>query len=151
MNSSLPVDIFDNLYELIRIFRSRMRKAMEARHPELTFNEMRLLMNTGRQPGITQKDLVEHSRIDKAQIARTLARLQEQGWLERIPSEDDRRVRCLHLSPEGRQLFTQLRDTQEKVAAVLLEGCPASTQAELLVLLRQACGSAQTRSGALPL
>lgn len=149
MNPSLPVNVFDSLYELLRVFRSSMRKAMEAEHPELTFNEMRLLMNTGRQPGITQKDLVEHSRIDKAQIARTLARMQDQGWLERIPSEDDKRVRCLYLSPEGLRCFAQLRDIQERVAARLLQDCPASMQADLLTLLHHACTSVQTHADAL--
>lgn len=149
MKPSLPVNVFDSLYELVRLFRTRMRKAMEAQHPELTFNEMRLLMNTGRLPGITQKYLVENSRIDKAQIARTLTRLEDQGWLERTPSEDDRRVRCLHLSPGGHELFAQLRDIQEKVAAELLQGCPALMQAELLALLRQACDSAQAQGSAV--
>lgn len=145
MNPSLPVNVFDSLYELLRLFRSRMRKAMEVQHPELTFIEMRLLMNTGRNPGITQKDLVEHSRIDKAQIARTLARLQEQGWLDRSPSESDRRVRCLTLSAQGRRLYSQLREVQESVATELLQGCPASMQEALLALLREACTKARVQ------
>lgn len=146
MNSSLPVDVFDSLYELLRLFRTQMRKALEAAHPELTFNEMRLLMNIGRLPGITQKELVEYSRIDKAQIARTLARLEELGWLERHPSASDRRVRCLKLSGRGQRLFAQLREIQEKTATDVLQGCPASMQAELLELLRLAIAGVHSSS-----
>lgn len=143
MTIPLSVDVFDNLHDLLRLYRIRMRKSVEAVHPELTFNEMRILMHAGRRPGITQKDLVEHSQTDKAQMARTLARLQEQGWLSRSPSENDRRVRCLRLSAQGRQLYMQLRSLQEQVATELLRHCPSSTQAQLLALLRQAHDSAQ--------
>lgn len=142
MNSSLPVEIFDSLHELLRPFRSCMRKAMEAVHPELTFNEMRILMRTGRQPGITQKELVEHSRIDKAQMARMLSRLQDQGWLKRSASANDKRVRCLHLSAQGQALFSRLRIAQEDVATHLLQDCPQTTQAQLLALVQQAARGA---------
>lgn len=149
MTSSLPVEIFDSLHALLRPFRVRMRKSMEDVHPELTFNEMRILMRTGREPGITQKDLVEHSRIDKAQMARTLARLQEQGWLKRSHSERDKRVRCLHLSAQGEELFARLRNVQERVATELLRDCSSPLQAQLLALLQQAGKSAHRHAGIL--
>ncbi|MGB3423987.1 MAG: MarR family transcriptional regulator [Castellaniella sp.] len=147
MKPSLPIDVFDSLHELLHLFRARMRKAMETVHPELTFNEMRILMRTGRQPGITQRDLVEHSHADKAQMARLLAHLEERGWLTRSPSESDKRVRCLRLSAQGQQFFTQLRRLQESVAAELLRDSPPPSQAQLLALLRQACDSADAHSG----
>ncbi|WP_073103075.1 MarR family winged helix-turn-helix transcriptional regulator [Pollutimonas bauzanensis] len=138
MTSSLPVEIFDSLHELSHLFRTRMRNRMEAIHPELTFNGMRILMHTGRNPGITQKDLIDHSHADKAQMARMLAHLEDRGWLERIASESDKRVRCLHLSGQGRQLFAQLRDLQHQVASELLKDCPQAVQKQMLALLQQA-------------
>lgn len=147
MTLPLPVNVFDSLHDLLHLYRTRLRKALETVHPELTFNEMRILMRTGLRPGITQKALVEHSQTDKAQMARTLARLQDQGWLSRSPSENDKRVRCLRLSPQGEQVYMQLRDAQEQVAAELLHDCPPATQARLLALLREVHGSAQARIG----
>ena len=147
MNSPLSVDVFDNLHELLHLFRAHMRKSMEAVHPELTFNEMRILMRTGRQPGITQKDLVEHSHTDKAQMARMLAHLQDKGWLKRSASASDKRVRCLELSEQGQQLFAHLRDLQEQVATELLQDCPPPLQAQLLDLLKQAKSSASAHIG----
>ncbi|CAM5200003.1 DNA-binding MarR family transcriptional regulator OS=Castellaniella defragrans OX=75697 GN=HNR28_001037 PE=4 SV=1 [Castellaniella denitrificans] len=145
MDPSLPIEIFDSLHELLHLFRARMRKAMEAVHPELTFNEMRILMRAGRQPGLTQRDLVERSHADKAQMARLLAHLEERGWLTRSASESDKRVRCLRLSAQGQRFFAQLRKVQERVAAKLLRDCPPSSQAQLLALLRQARDSAQAQ------
>ena len=142
MSSPNPVEVFDSLHELLHLFRARMRESLEAIHPELSFNEMRVLMRTGREPGITQKDLVEYSHTDKAQMARLLAHLQDKGWVERSASESDRRVRCLQLSARGQQLFLRLRDLQEQVAAGLLQECSPAVRKQLLGLLQQARESA---------
>ena len=144
MTSSVSVELFEALHELLHLFRSRMRQSMESVHPGLTFNEVRILMHTGRRPGITQKNLVEHSHTDKAQMARMLAQLQEKGWLERSASEADKRVRCLQLSPAGEQLFVQLKARREEVATQLLKDFPMSQKDELLQLLKQALANTRT-------
>ena len=98
------LDVFEELHELMHLFRDRMMAASQT-VSDLTFNEMRVLMRTGRHPGLTQKDLVAHSHTDKAQMARTLSQLQDKGWLARTASEQDKRVRCLQLSAKGQALF----------------------------------------------
>lgn len=142
MSQPLSVDVFERLHELLHLFRTRMRKAMEAVHPELSLNEMRILMRTGQQPGLTQKELVEHSHTDKAQMARILAQMEERGWLKRTASASDKRVRCLQLSARGQKLFSALRDLREQVATELLQHCPPPQQAQLRALLQQAGSSA---------
>ena len=76
-------------------------------------------------------------------MARTLAQLQDKGWLERSASEADKRVRCLQLSTRGQQLFDQLRSRREQIATELLSDFPAAQQALLHDLLLQARDSAQ--------
>ncbi|GAO72350.1 MarR family winged helix-turn-helix transcriptional regulator [Comamonas sp. E6] len=144
MSSSIAAEVFEVLHDLLHLFRARLLESLEAVQPGLTFNEFRILMHTGRHPGITQKELVEHSHTDKAQMARTLAQLQDKGWLERSASEADKRVRCLQLSTRGQQLFDQLRSRREQIATELLSDFPAAQQALLHDLLLQARDSAQT-------
>ena len=143
MSSSIAADVFEVLHDLLHLFRARLLQSLEAVQPGLTFNEFRILMHTGRHPGITQKELVEHSHTDKAQMARTLAQLQDKGWLERSASEADKRVRCLQLSARGQQLFDQLRHRREQIATELLSDFPAAQQGLLHDLLLQARDSAQ--------
>ena len=137
MSSSLSADVFELLHDLMHLFRARLLQSIETTQPGLTFNEFRILMHTGRNPGITQKELVEHSHTDKAQMARTLTQLQDKGWLERSTSEADKRVRCLQLSAQGQQLYAQLRTLREKLAVELLQDCPQDTQAQLRAMLKQ--------------
>ncbi|WP_427771259.1 MarR family winged helix-turn-helix transcriptional regulator [Comamonas thiooxydans] len=143
MSSSIAADVFEVLHDLLHLFRARLLESLEAVQPGLTFNEFRILMHTGRHPGITQKELVEHSHTDKAQMARTLAQLQDKGWLERSASEADKRVRCLQLSARGQQLFDQLRHRREQIATELLSDFPEAKQGLLHGLLLQARDSAQ--------
>ena len=136
MSSSLSADVFELLHDLMHLFRARLLQSIETAQPGLTFNEFRILMHTGRNPGITQKELVEHSHTDKAQMARTLAQLQDKGWLERSTSEADKRVRCLQLSAQGLQLYARLRTLREELAVELLKDCPQEMQAQLQTQLQ---------------
>lgn len=143
MSSSVTTDVFELLHDLMHLFRARLLQSLQELDAELTFNEFRILMHTGRHPGITQKELVEHSHTDKAQMARTLSQLQDKGLLERSTSEADKRVRCLQLSAQGLALFEQLRQQRERIAEDLLSAFPAAEQQQLRALLQYALDSAQ--------
>lgn len=143
MSSSVTTDVFELLHDLMHLFRARLLQSLQELDAELTFNEFRILMHTGRHPGITQKELVEHSHTDKAQMARTLSQLQDKGLLERSASEADKRVRCLQLSTQGLALFEQLRQQRERIAEDLLSAFPAAEQQQLRALLQYALDSVQ--------
>ena len=143
MSSSIAAEVFEVLHDLLHLFRARLLQSLERIQPGLTFNEFRILMHAGRHPGITQKELVEHSHTDKAQMARMLTQLQDKGWLERSASEADKRVRCLQLSAQGQQLFAQLKNQREQIAAELLGDFPANQQKQLRELLTLALNSAR--------
>ena len=132
--SSTP-DVFEAMHDLLHAYRAHMVRAMASVHPELTMNEVRALMFIGRHPGATQKELVRHSGHDKAQIARLLSLLEEKGWLQRAPSAEDKRSRCLSLSAEGQALVDALRASRQKLTRELLQGCDAATLEQLMALL----------------
>lgn len=138
MTTSSSLQIFENLHELLHMFRTRTRSHLEASHPELTLNEARVLLHTARHPGITQKDVIERNHTDKAQMTRILSSLEMQGWLTRTPSTADKRVRHLHLSPAGQQLVAQLQAVQQQVANELLGDWPEALRMQLLQTLQSA-------------
>ncbi|MBP6019106.1 MAG: MarR family transcriptional regulator [Burkholderiaceae bacterium] len=142
MTAPSAVEIFDSLHDMLHLFRTRTRNHIELLHPELTLNEMRVLMHTGRNAGITQKELIARSHTDKAQMARILAGLESRDLLERIPSDSDKRVRCLRLSAQGGELFAQLRDLQHQVGSELLKNLPMNVQKQLLRAFQQTCREA---------
>ena len=137
MNSSTPSDVFDAMHDLMHVYRAHMVRAMASVQPGLTLNEVRALGFIGRHPGATQKELVQHSGADKAQVARMLGALQDQGWLERLPHAQDKRSRCLTLSAQGMALHKALQASRKTLATAALKACDASARAQLLALLAQ--------------
>lgn len=130
-------DVFDAMHDLMHAYRAHMVRAMASVHPELTLNEVRALSFIGRHPGATQKELVAHSGADKAQVARMLGLLQDKGWLERQPNAEDKRSRCLALSPQGSALYKTLGESRQALAASALQNCDKSTQAQLMAQIQQ--------------
>jgi DNA-binding MarR family transcriptional regulator len=126
MTASLPADIFEAMHELLHLFRARMREDLDTLGTELTPNEVRVLMFVGRHPGRTQKDLVDHSHMDKAQL-----------------DARDRRVRCLRLSAQGQALFDRLRQSRQALAARLLKDWEPAAQQQLMQLLERAKASVE--------
>jgi len=137
MPSRAPADVFEAMHDLMHTYRAHMVRAMASVHPELTLNEVRALSFVGRHPGATQKELVQHSGADKAQVARMVGMLEDKGWLERVPNADDKRSRCLALSEQGQALVEALRASRQALTRSLLRGCDANNQQQLMALLAQ--------------
>ncbi len=137
MTAKTPADVFDAMHDLMHAYRHRMRAAMQT---ELTANEMRALMFVGRHPMRTQKELVQHSGADKAQIARMLGTLEEKGWLERLPHPRDARSRCLTLSRAGQAVFERMRERRRGITVQLLRGLSEEEQLLLQGLLERMLG-----------
>ncbi len=147
MSSSLAPEIFDTLHDMLHIFRAHMRQSLESSDSGLTFGELRVLIYVGQHPDCKQKTLVQYSRTDKAQMARTIARLNDRGWLVQTQSAHDRRVRQLHLSAQGQELFKEFSKQRALLATRLLKDCPQPMQSqllELLVLARESARAADT-------
>lgn len=132
MTANHPVEVPDALHDLMHAWRHRLRAAVQT---EITLNEMRVLMFIGRHPMRTQKELVEHSGSDKAQITRLLHLLEEKGWLQREPHAQDARIRCLTLSPAGLAAFEAMGERRRGIAAQMLDGLSGAEQQQLLGLL----------------
>jgi len=79
-----------------------------ARTYQVRFNlgvtEWRVIAIVGRYPGITATEVAERAAMDKVAVSRAVARLLEDGRLERRDSRHDRRAKRLYLSDEGQAI-----------------------------------------------
>lgn len=62
-----------------------------------------------REDGLTQDELTQRVKVDKAATARAVKSLEAKGILLRRAASDDRRSKRLYLTEEGRALYTPLR------------------------------------------
>lgn len=88
-----------------------------------------------RHAGATQRDLVEHSGRDKAQLARLIKGLREQGLLVAEPDPDDRRNQCLSLTAAGKDVQQTLKLQARRLSAKAVAGLDADERVQLSALL----------------
>jgi MarR family transcriptional regulator for hemolysin len=93
----------------------------------------------------SQTELAQQLGVDGATLVATIDRLAASGFIERIPSRSDRRVKLVVLTPEGRALEEKVRAQAEALRrAVLARLDPAqvATAAAVLESLQQALENA---------
>mgnify|MGYP000886971631 CR=1 FL=1 len=127
----------DALHNLSMAYRRQMRAALHAQSLQLTPNELKVLLFVGYTPLCMHKDVVTHTGADKAQVARMLQQMEAAQWLERVPHPQDKRSRCLRLSPQGETAFLTLRAHRRSLGTQMLDGIPEAQQHLLLDMLRR--------------
>ena len=113
---------------------------------ELKVAEFSLLMLVAANPQANQKQLGVALALSAPNMAVTLDRLVERGWIERVRGVKDRRAQHIHLTAKGRDLVQRA----EKIAATMenaaLRMLSAAERAMLIeLLLKVASGKAGKR------
>ena len=88
---------------------------------DMTLAEVRVFYEVGQKPW-TGRALAEHLGLDEGYVSRIVSKLERAGWVIRVVSDEDRRVRVLTPTPEG---ATQCADMvswmRDRAGAVLGE------------------------------
>ncbi|MFG1481062.1 MarR family winged helix-turn-helix transcriptional regulator [Xanthobacter sp. V4C-4] len=70
--------------------------------------EWRVLAALGANGAMAAKDISAYSTLDKMQVSRAVARLEEADLITRAADDADRRAKILTLTPAGRTLFRKI-------------------------------------------
>lgn len=70
--------------------------------------EWRVLAHLGACGANSARTLVTLTALDKVQVSRAVAGLEQRGWLERTVDSADRRINTLRLTPAGQEAFNTL-------------------------------------------
>lgn len=101
-------------YEYLLIDVARIYKTLFNRRFQplfgLTQAQSRTLIHLARTEGINQAGLAELLEIQPITLARTLDRLEADGWLERRQDPKDRRAFTLHLLPKSQPALDEMRE-----------------------------------------
>jgi DNA-binding MarR family transcriptional regulator len=82
---------------------------------DLKIVEFSILMLVAQNAQVNQKQLGEALDISAPNMAVTLDRMVERGWVERVRGTTDRRAQHIHLTPAGEALVQRA----EKIAATM--------------------------------
>lgn len=107
---------------------------------DLTSVQFAALDAIAEQPGIDQATLAATIGFDRATIGGVIDRLELKGLVQRVVSEQDRRARRLHLTPEGEHMLDASRPVVEALQAEILAPLSAAERASFLALAQKALG-----------
>src|SRR5690348_8272179 len=75
---------------------------------DLTMSQFRALVMIRRWGPQTGRELAGRLRVTPGSLVPLVDRLEEQGYLRRVPDREDRRVTWLELTPKAERLFQRL-------------------------------------------
>jgi MarR family transcriptional regulator, temperature-dependent positive regulator of motility len=107
---------------------------------DLTSVQFAALDAIAQQPGIDQASLAATISFDRATIGGVIDRLESKGLVQRVVSEQDRRARQLHLTPDGKRLLAASRPLVEALQAEILAPLTRAERAAFLTLAQKALG-----------
>ncbi|HEY7358390.1 MAG TPA: bifunctional helix-turn-helix transcriptional regulator/GNAT family N-acetyltransferase [Ktedonobacterales bacterium] len=101
-------------------------------HSPYPLTEARLIFELAQRQGLTAADLGRELGLDAGYLSRLLARLEQQGLLEKTRSETDGRQRLLRLTPQGEQAFALLDQRSRDEITEMLNDLSEDDQQRLL-------------------
>ena len=94
-----------------------------------------LLRSIHDNPEMTQNELCEHTQVDKATVAKGVAKLESLGYVSRVVDSNDGRIRRLHLTDEGRRRIPSVHAALRRVTEICAADLTNAELEELFELL----------------
>jgi DNA-binding MarR family transcriptional regulator len=104
---------------------------------ELTPSLFRILNLVDAAEGRSQQAIGQAIQVPASRMVALVDELERRGMVERRPDPEDRRVRALFLTPEGREKLARGREIAAVHERELTKGMPAADRRRLIALLGQ--------------
>ena len=123
MPASNPNEFGQVLFGTARAWRTKLDQRL--RPLGLSQGKWRTLIHLSQGGNkLTQKEIAERMGIEGPTLAGLLDRLQEDGWVERRGSPDDRRCKIVHLQRRSKAVLEKIFNTAHELRHELIENVP---------------------------
>ena len=120
----------------VAVFSERMTTA----GIDLTSVQFASLVHIDTKPGTDQTTLARAIAYDKVTIGGVVDRLCQKGFVQREPSQIDRRARVLRLTDLGQKVLEDASPIVEELQDDILSGLDVEERVQLVTLLTKAVG-----------
>jgi MarR family transcriptional regulator for hemolysin len=130
----------EQIGHLMKTIIKKWRGILDHRLGRLGMSEARwfCLLHLGRAEGpMPQVELAEAVGITPPSLVKLLDRLQEDGWVERLPEPQDRRAKRVGLTPQALDMVKRIENEAQQLRQELWEGISASDRQTFLRVLMQ--------------
>lgn len=109
-------------------------------------SQWQVLSRVARAGTLTQKDLQHAMQIESATLTCIVDALASKGWLERLESAADKRVRVLFLTDDGRDRLENIPDPYEIVETRMLGDVTEADREQAQIVLESMIRNLEDRS-----
>lgn len=140
------IDLADNLVRHIGILNRYMMRALDAEMAPLGIGagRFRYLFMLYINEGLTQQEIAFRLQADKAAVARTLAQMEQQGFVERRRDTIDKRLTRVYLTDKSRTLRSNLESAVQRIIEQLTSTLEHDHQSAIALILQQMSNSLVT-------
>ncbi|MDO3660975.1 MarR family transcriptional regulator [Bacillus sp. C28GYM-DRY-1] len=110
---------------------------IEFKDLDLTRGQYLYLVRIYENPGIIQEKLAEMIKVDRTTAARAIKKLEMQGFIQKLPDEQNKKIKKLFPTERGKKVYPLLRREGEHSAEVALSGFTAEEKETISVLLHR--------------
>lgn len=107
---------------------------------DVTRQQIGTLLALHRNPGASQRDLVDATGIDKSTLKEMLGRMVKRGWVRRAKDPHDSRAWTMHLTEDGLDLLLERIDKVDAAQKEILAPLPEADRAIFMRYLRKLAG-----------
>lgn len=101
----------------------------------LTAVQARLLLSLEKFPDGNQSFYADRLDIEPITLTRIIDRMEDAGWIERVPDPKDRRARILHLTAKSQEIVNKVRTRVDGLVADMTTGIATADRDQLARML----------------
>lgn len=122
-------------YRLSRVYGYNVRETQQhLKQWDLTIAQFDVIAQIGEQGRLTQQELAEKLFVTKGNITQLLAKLEEQGFIQR---EQQWKNKFVSLTDKGKALYAKVVPKQERFQASQFDGLDREEKKQLIRLLKK--------------
>jgi DNA-binding MarR family transcriptional regulator len=120
---------------LANLFEVAQHSSSEA--VNLSKQECRVITVVGQRQPLIMREIAEHSGLSVTNTTGIVERLVRKGYLRRERSEQDRRIVCIQLTPDGTRIYDLEVENYRSVSAAILAALDLEERAEMLRMMHK--------------
>ncbi len=97
------------------------------------------LLQLYKQDGISQEELSEKLSIDKGTTARSIKKLEEEGFLIRVKDENDKRAYKIYLTDKSKENRDNVYNVLKDWESVIAQNITEEERSTLVDILKKVC------------
>lgn len=110
---------------------------IEFKDLDLTRGQYLYLVRIYENPGIIQEKLAEMIKVDRTTAARAIKKLEIQGFIQKQPDEQNKKIKKLFPTEKGNKVYPLLRREGEHSTEVALSGFTSEEKETISVLIHR--------------